>query len=479
MTYFFDKYPEFVDSDVRKIRKSTTVSAESLHKRCAVLIPQWLVEGKTILDLGHCIGAFGQWALANGAKHYTGVEMQKSFCVKSEELLSKYWSEDKFTIINSDIKRYLQNTHEKYDIIIASGILHGYIDVVSILKEITNAATEHVIIETLDVAEYDSPAISFRTHNMTSKFPLYPYSGWTALVGYNALQVIMNEFDFAVQGERLYPEKITETHDAYNDDLTAIKEGSNSPQRYMVRYVRKNTIKRSLEHKIKHNQLRTENTAVKIENWTVIKPDIWKFDDEVAKRFQKEAEDNIPDYERVIQLCLELANSKVNKESTIVDIGSALGHTMDKFLADGYTNVIGIESSQSMIDNSKHKEKVILSDVYPENLNSDFVMANWTLHFIVERKKYIQDVYNSLSDGGVFIISDKTAQTKEIKDLYYNFKRANGITDEYIYEKEKKLQGYMHPYAVEWYMDNLKEIGFNNIQILNSRYGFVTFYCEK
>ena len=87
--------------------------------------------------------------------------------------------------------------------------------------------------------------------------------------------------------------------------------------------------------------------------------------------------------------------------------------------------------------------------------------------------------YNNLSDGGVLIISDKTVQSDVIKNMYYDFKRSNGLTDEYIYEKEAKLQGYMHQYTVDWYIDTLNQIGFKHTQIINSRLGFVTFYCEK
>lgn len=205
----------------------------------------------------------------------------------------------------------------------------------------------------------------------------------------------------------------------------------------------------------------------------------WKFDESVADRFQYEAITNIPDYERVIDMCIEIAEQRCNKGSTIVDIGSALGYTIDKFNTHGYPYVYGIESSQAMINNSKHRAYVKLSETFPTELHPDFVMANWTLHFINERKRYIQDVYNSLSINGTFILSDKTKQTDAVRELYYDFKRSNGVTDEYIYEKEQKLKGYMNLMPVDWYLDTLAEVGFKNIQIINARFGFVTFYCEK
>jgi trans-aconitate methyltransferase len=206
---------------------------------------------------------------------------------------------------------------------------------------------------------------------------------------------------------------------------------------------------------------------------------MWQFDNELALRFQKEAETNIPDYERVIDLCIDIANLKFNKESTIVDVGSALGYTIDKFNQNGYPYVFGVESSQAMIDNSKQQAYIKLSDTFPTEWNPDFVMANWTLHFVDERKQYIDAIYNSLTENGALVITDKTTQTDEVKELYYNFKRNNGVRNEYIYEKEQKLKGYMNLLPVEWYMNTLKEVGFKNIQIINAKLGFITFYAEK
>jgi SAM-dependent methyltransferase len=479
MTYFFDQYPEFVDIDLRKVRKTTTVSSESLHKRCAVLLPKWLIEGKTILDLGHCVGAFGQWALANGAAHYTGVDINRNFCNNSKILLGKYWKEDQFNIICSDVLNYLKENNKQYDIVVASGVIHGYLDVFQVIKLISETSSEYIVIETLDIKETLSPAILFKNHKMTSNYIQHHHTGWTPLIGFDALRAVMNEYGYLMHGERIYPEKIVNSHDAYNDDVKIKNNESLSlPDRYMVRYHKSNTIKKSLQNSIATNTVSSRANVININDYIITKPDVWSFDDSVADRFQDEAVNNIPDYARVIDMCIQLAESKVTRDAVVVDIGSALGYTIDKFLNKGFSTVYGIENSDAMISKSKHQDKIICSDKFPE-LKSDFVMANWTLHFVVERKDYIQSIYNNMNEDGVLIVSDKTTQTPEVKELYYNFKRDNGVTDEYIYEKEKKLQGYMHPYPIEWYLDTLKQIGFKNIQIINSRYGFVTFYATK
>lgn len=477
---FFDQYNEFVESDVRSHRGTTTVTSESLTKRCQALLPAWLVKDKTILDLGHCLGAFGHWSLSNGAKHYTGVDIQKDFCRQSNELLSKYWQSNKFTILNWETFEYLQSCG-KFDIVIASGIIHCYTNPISFLEAVANVALETIIIETQESEEKDGiPTIQFKNWNMVSPEIGKPYAGWGATVGYNALRAIMAENGFDLYGERIYPQKIEHSHDAYNDKIqinNSVAYGK--PNRYMVRYKRtKKVFKNSLQYGVLNNVKQNNPAYINATRSKIIKGEKWEFDDTVASRFQDEATSNIPDYARVIDLCYQIAERKFDKNAKIVDVGSALGYTINSFLTKGYTNVYGVESSQAMINNSMHKDRVILSETYPE-LSADFIMANWTLHFVDERKKYIEDVFDNLNAGGVFVLSDKTPQSDIIKEMYYDFKRSNGISDEYIYEKEKKLQGYMNLLPIDWYLDTLKEIGFNNVQIINSKYGFVTFYCEK
>ena len=149
---FFDQYNEFVDNDVRSHRGTTQVTAESLDKRCQALLPAWLVKDKTILDLGHCLGAFGHWSLYHGAKHYVGVDIQSDFCIKSHSLLSKHWSEDKFHIECAETLEYLQRG-EQYDIVIVSGIIHCYVNSISFLEAVAKVAKEVIVIETQEADE--------------------------------------------------------------------------------------------------------------------------------------------------------------------------------------------------------------------------------------------------------------------------------------------------------------------------------------
>jgi SAM-dependent methyltransferase len=466
---FFELHKEFVDCDPRKDRGMPRVNYETMTKKCEATLPKWLIGGKTVLDLGSCFGAYGHYALMNGAKHYTGVELQKQFVDKSIELLSKH--HNNFNVIEKDALDFLRETTEKYDIVVASGLLHGYTDVVELVKLISQVSTECIVIESIELQETTYPKIEFKPYRMVipklSDTDNYRYSeGLTPIIGLKALSFILNENGFAIDGGRIKPEAITTTTDVYNSPLEELDPSIITANRYIARFVKvEETKKVSLYHN-------TVNGSIKTLQKT------WEFDDNVAKRFQFEARTNIPDYQRVIDTCLNIANKKFDKSISIIDIGSALGHTLDIFIKDGFKNIIGVDNSPEMINNSLHSNKVKYSTKLPAG-NYDMVLANWTLHFIDERKEYIKDVYDNMNTDGVFILSDKTPQDNLIKEMYYDFKRSNGITDEYIYEKEEKLKGYMNLMPIRWYLDTMKLTGFRNIQIINSRFGFVTFYAEK
>jgi SAM-dependent methyltransferase len=205
----------------------------------------------------------------------------------------------------------------------------------------------------------------------------------------------------------------------------------------------------------------------------------WKFDESVAARFQTEAEQHIPDYHRVIDICLDIATKRLrSQDAAIVDFGSALGYTINKFINAGFTNVTGVDNSESMINQSLHRDRVILADRLPESTYR-LILANWTLHFVLDKAGYLKDFYNKLGPGGILILSEKTVQSAAVKDMYYDFKRSNGVTEEYIQQKEKSLNKIMHSMPFPWYVEQLEKTGFFRVEVLNARYGFVTFLCKK
>lgn len=149
MTNFFDRYPEFIDTDTRINRRDPEdgypVNAEFLEKRYSAMMPIERCSGKRILDLGSCTASLGAWCLDQGATSYTGVELQKKFVEKSKANLSKYFNCD-WRIVESTIEDFLHYNTNRYDVVVASGVLYGILDVYGCLKTLTDISN-YIIVE--------------------------------------------------------------------------------------------------------------------------------------------------------------------------------------------------------------------------------------------------------------------------------------------------------------------------------------------
>ena len=208
----------------------------------------------------------------------------------------------------------------------------------------------------------------------------------------------------------------------------------------------------------------------------------WKFDKKVAEHFDEIALTNIPHYEEVVEKCLEIAKRAFpdKKRTKIIDVGSATGYTMRKFIDQGYVHVYGVDSSESMLDKSRVKKNLILSNSFPRNEGPfHLVLANWTLHFIQGRERYISDISDSLKGGGILILSEKMSCSQLVHERYHDFKKSMGVSEKAIRTKERQLRGVLVPRPLEWYLKTLRKSGFKSIEIIDSAWCFNTLLCRK
>lgn len=486
---FFNQFPDFVNLDSRKDRGFSPVTAETLDNRHEVSLPEWLVNGMTVLDLGSCLGATGHWTLTKGAKHYTGVEVQPELAKTSVDLLGRYWPADKFNIVQQDIRKFVADevvAGRKYDVVVMIGVIYAFLDTYNILEQIKEISDYVLVIDSIypwNMINPDTPIVDVcRWQNINSSDANTAFSGAGARVSPYALRVFMEVLGFEDKEGILYPKPLSDKsiHDTYNSPIHRPNTKSYpTPARFMMRFYKtgQTKLRQVADHVVNNNQ----RAKVKMADAPPVHvADSWAFDETVAKRFQAEAETHIPDYQRVIDMCVDYTQQVFGskRDIKIVDVGSALGHTMDVYITGGYTNVHGIDNSQSMITASKYPDLTVLSDTFTGS-DYDVVLANWTLHFIKERQQYIKDIFASMSTGGMLIISDKMDHTIETENLYYNFKRANGVSEEVIQKKKLALIGVLDTKPLTWYLETLKECGFSDIQVVNSRYMFSTIYARK
>lgn len=488
MKYFFEDFLEFIDFDSRKVRTAVPVTAETLTKRHQITLPQSLIKDASILDLGSCLGASGHWCLSNGARHYTGVEVQQGMVDKSNNIMSKYWSKDQYEIVHQDLTEFLTTTTQTFDIVLMFGVIYAFVDTYTILKNVSKICNKSIIIDSgypRGMTTNDSAILYISKFcQINSDNDGIAFEGVGIRPSPEGLRLLLGTLGFVDKENILYPEPPSDAslHDAYNTPMVRAGSNLHRPARFILRFTKTEDTIRLLKDAVVNNDSNSKVPMFTSPGGPEIASsgERWLFDDSVASRFQDEASKHIPDYDRVIKLCQQYVEKVFmdNKEIKILDVGSALGYTMEKFITSGYSNVYGVESSNSMLSHSKYPERTILSNTMPVD-KWNVVLANWTLHFVQEREQYIQNVYDNLEEGGLFIVSDKMSYSQETEDLYYSFKQSNGVSKEDILKKKHALQGVLVSKPLTWYLETLEKIGFVNVQVINANLMFHTIYARK
>lgn len=237
----FETAPEFIDEDNRRFRLRTPVSKEQMVAKHSVLLPESLVKGKTILDLGCCMGATGHWCLSHGAAHYTGVEFQPEYAEAAQRLHNKYHS-GKATIHRAAIEQWLaQPNLPTFDIVCILGVIYAFVDYFSILKLSTAIARSHIIIEGL-YAGIAKEHPNFCGVQFMDDQPINLATEHSSLLGRGArvmpkgMEWLMLEFGFKSKEGLLYPPLVSDTPDVYNRPLHQL--GKRHPVRYLMRFER-------------------------------------------------------------------------------------------------------------------------------------------------------------------------------------------------------------------------------------------------
>lgn len=485
MENIFIKYPEFVDSDVRTNRFPTNkfdpgynINPTLQYIRHSLALPKSLVKGKRVLDLGCCIGGTGAWVLSAGASKYVGVELQTNFCQLACTNLSKYFSKTQWEIKETSFTDFFLTNCEKFDIVVAWGVLYHSIDYVETLNAFASVATEKIIIDSI------SPILIhnlFENHqidtNSLDKIPYveYPVSksimvfeGGNNLLTNTALPNIPTiEYLLSLQGFKLDTNLTTDIR-----KLLPLDYG----HRFLVTFSPSGSIRDPLDFE----SVYTGKSKQEFIDFN--KPTEWEFNSVVAEHFVDHAQKHIPKYNEVIEQSIDICGKLIKDpaEDRIIDVGCATGETIKRLFGADFHNLVGVDSSRAML--AKVQDLPIAhwihSDKFPEG-EYHAVLCNWTLHFMREKLDYITSIYNGLHVGGFLILTDKTKNSGIDLELYYDFKRKQGVSEEEIHAKAESLKDVMFIDSPEWYLDTLRNVGFKEVSIINSAPCFTTFLAIK
>ena len=104
---------------------------------------------------------------------------------------------------------------------------------------------------------------------------------------------------------------------------------------------------------------------------------------------------------------------------------------------------------------------------------SDLIISFYTIQFIKQkfRQKLINKIYKSLNWGGGFFFVEKVrsydARTQDMNnEIYIEWKKIMGFSDEEINSKTKSLKGVLDPFSSKGNLDMLKRSGFRDISVI-------------
>ena len=181
----------------------------------------------------------------------------------------------------------------------------------------------------------------------------------------------------------------------------------------------------------------------------------FKFDESVANVFSDMLHRSIPGYDLVLSMIQILTGMYAGENYNYYDLGCSLGAAsiaMGKSLRKRHGRIISVDNSEAMIKRCRKNISNAALNV-PVNIicddlqnvlieNAKVVVMNFTLQFIDKDKRAetIKKIYEGLSNGGIFILSEKITfshQTdKKLNESFYvNFKKFNGYSNLEISQK--------------------------------------------
>ena len=472
----FDKFPQFIDTDVRTNRPmGYTVSRDLMTQRHAALLPAELVQGRSVLDIGCCVGATGAWTLEAGAASYTGIELQRSLAQLAKTNLEQCYADRDWTVIETSYEDFFRTNTDKYDIIYAGGVIYAGLEYQKFIKECVDRSTYAVVIEAGNPIFMMNGIANSELASEFFPITLYSESGFmNHESGGNILKITCAMPSAGAVKLLLEQHGCRFDQDSY-DAVKRIKDSEYQLRRWgAIFYKQQATAVRTAEY------LYNNPSETRVQPWSEAIPNHWEFNNDVAKTFVQHARKHIPDYDKVINLSVGLCRP-LPKDSKIVDIGCATGETVRRLCNSGFRNVLGVDNSQAMLDQCDSEfGSYVLSNQFPSERGPfDVVICNWTMHFMQNKLEYLESIYNNLESSGFLILSEKTVNSGIDLDLYHAFKISQGVSYLEVKAKAQSLINSMFINDAGWYWSNLERMGFNRISIVNAAPCFTTFLAYK
>lgn len=244
----------------------------------------------------------------------------------------------------------------------------------------------------------------------------------------------------------------------------------------------------------------------------------WEFDENVATVFDNMLQNSIPSYDRMRDLTYRLGRRFVTPGSTIVDLGASLGRAIEPFVREfgKYEWIYNPDGAEEERETGNHyslyetapamrsrlrdnellnaaearleDESLVEADSYKYGgqVDCSLILSVLTLQFtpIEHRQHILETVYNSLHEGGAFILVEKVLGDDKfldslLVDTYYDMKGNNGYSQESIAAKRKSLEGVLVPVKASWNEEFLRKSGFSRVECFYRDLNFAGWIAIK
>jgi tRNA (cmo5U34)-methyltransferase len=235
----------------------------------------------------------------------------------------------------------------------------------------------------------------------------------------------------------------------------------------------------------------------KVDQTLSVIPGGWRFDETIAQHFDSHVRKSIPHYDDVQKLCADVSEWFVTDDCVVYDLGCATGETMlqiaAKFEGKRNLHLVGVDESAAMLQHARQKLRGCQATFLEQRLSAQsrfqgatFIAALYTLQFVFleERLKILSNIYADLKTGGALFLVEKCLSEKpQIQEiwsgLYYDFKLAQGFSNEEIVGKTLSLRGVMTPITATENERALRAAGFGVVDRITQWGPFIAFLAVK
>lgn len=226
----------------------------------------------------------------------------------------------------------------------------------------------------------------------------------------------------------------------------------------------------------------------------------FQFDARVAGVFNDMLARSIPFYAEQQQMVAELARKLYQRGTRVYDLGCSLGTTLmgiGEAIGPDARELIGYDLSLPMVEKCRGEvtrrglsdririEQADLNDCPPVE-NASIVTMLWTLQFVrpLRRDELIRRICQGLVENGALIIAEKiltdsSHMNRFFIEMYYDYKRRHGYSDDEIARKREALENVLVPYRSDENTEMLKHNGFAICEPFFQYYNFAGYLCIK